>query len=67
MPNNHQPRFQTAKDGPANRSAAAMRPHRAGALARRANSVEQFAVVNAIDARYFLKAPPARIFVNVPA
>jgi 2-iminobutanoate/2-iminopropanoate deaminase len=30
-------------------------------------SVEQFAAVNAIYARYFPKDPPARIFVNVPA
>jgi len=30
-------------------------------------SVEKFAVVNAIYARYFPKNPPARIFVNVPA
>jgi 2-iminobutanoate/2-iminopropanoate deaminase len=30
-------------------------------------SVEKFAAVDAIDARYFPKAPPARIFINVPA
>ena len=30
-------------------------------------SVEKFATVNAIYARYFPKDPPARIFVNVPA
>jgi 2-iminobutanoate/2-iminopropanoate deaminase len=30
-------------------------------------SVDQFAAVNAIYARYFRKEPPARIFVNVPA
>jgi 2-iminobutanoate/2-iminopropanoate deaminase len=30
-------------------------------------SVDQFAAVNAIYARYFLKEPPARIFVNAPA
>lgn len=30
-------------------------------------SVEKFAVVNAIYARYFPIDPPARIFVNVPA
>ena len=30
-------------------------------------SVEKFAAVNAIYARYFPKNPPARIFVNVPA
>lgn len=30
-------------------------------------SVENFAVVNAIYARYFPADPPARIFVNVPA
>ena len=30
-------------------------------------SVEKFAAVNAIYARYFPKDPPARIFVNVPA
>src|SRR6202000_1179700 len=30
-------------------------------------SVEQFATVNAIYARFFPKDPPARIFVNVPA
>ncbi|SEI67797.1 RidA family protein [Paraburkholderia diazotrophica] len=30
-------------------------------------SVEQFATVNAIYARYFPKDPPARIFVCVPA
>lgn len=30
-------------------------------------SVEHFAVVNAIHARYFPKDPPARTFVNVPA
>jgi 2-iminobutanoate/2-iminopropanoate deaminase len=30
-------------------------------------SVDHFAVVNAIYARYFPKNPPARIFVNVPA
>ncbi|MBN3764385.1 Rid family hydrolase [Burkholderia sp. Ac-20365] len=30
-------------------------------------SVEQFAAVNAIYARYFPKDPPARIFVCVPA
>jgi 2-iminobutanoate/2-iminopropanoate deaminase len=30
-------------------------------------SVEKFAVVNAVYARYFPKDPPARIFVNVPA
>src|ERR1700743_1209583 len=29
-------------------------------------SVEQFATVNAIYARFFPKDPPARIFVNVP-
>jgi len=30
-------------------------------------SVEKFAAVNAVYARYFPKAPPARVFVNVPA
>jgi 2-iminobutanoate/2-iminopropanoate deaminase len=30
-------------------------------------SVEQFAAVNAIYARYFPKDPPARIFICVPA
>lgn len=30
-------------------------------------SVDQFAVVNAVYARYFPDAPPARIFVCVPA
>ena len=30
-------------------------------------SVDKFAVVNAIYARYFPVSPPARIFVNVPA
>jgi 2-iminobutanoate/2-iminopropanoate deaminase len=30
-------------------------------------SVEKFAAVNAVYARYFPKNPPARIFVNVPA
>jgi 2-iminobutanoate/2-iminopropanoate deaminase len=30
-------------------------------------SVEKFASVNAIYARYFPKDPPARIFINVPA
>ena len=30
-------------------------------------SVEAFAAVNAVYARYFPKDPPARIFVNVPA
>jgi 2-iminobutanoate/2-iminopropanoate deaminase len=30
-------------------------------------SVEKFAAVNAIYAKYFSKNPPARIFVNVPA
>jgi 2-iminobutanoate/2-iminopropanoate deaminase len=30
-------------------------------------SVEKFAAVNEIYARYFPKNPPARIFVNVPA
>jgi 2-iminobutanoate/2-iminopropanoate deaminase len=30
-------------------------------------SVETFAAVNAIYSRYFPQAPPARIFVNVPA
>jgi 2-iminobutanoate/2-iminopropanoate deaminase len=30
-------------------------------------SVEKFASVNAIYARYFPKEPPARIFINVPA
>jgi 2-iminobutanoate/2-iminopropanoate deaminase len=30
-------------------------------------SVDMFAAVNAIYARYFAKSPPARIFVNVPA
>jgi len=30
-------------------------------------SVEKFAAVNAIYARYFPTDPPARIFVNVPA
>jgi 2-iminobutanoate/2-iminopropanoate deaminase len=30
-------------------------------------SVEKFAVVNAIYARYFPTDPPARIFINVPA
>jgi 2-iminobutanoate/2-iminopropanoate deaminase len=30
-------------------------------------SVDMFAAVNAIYARYFPKNPPARIFVNVPA
>jgi 2-iminobutanoate/2-iminopropanoate deaminase len=30
-------------------------------------SVDKFAVVNEIYARYFPKDPPARIFVNVPA
>jgi 2-iminobutanoate/2-iminopropanoate deaminase len=30
-------------------------------------SVEKFAAVNAIYARYFSKEPPARIFVCVPA
>jgi pimeloyl-ACP methyl ester carboxylesterase len=30
-------------------------------------SVEKFAAVNAIYARYFPKNPPARIFINVPA
>jgi 2-iminobutanoate/2-iminopropanoate deaminase len=30
-------------------------------------SVEKFASVNAVYARFFLKDPPARIFVNVPA
>jgi 2-iminobutanoate/2-iminopropanoate deaminase len=29
-------------------------------------SVEHFAVVNAVYARYFPVDPPARIFVNVP-
>jgi 2-iminobutanoate/2-iminopropanoate deaminase len=30
-------------------------------------SVDKFAVVNEIYARYFPKDPPPRIFVNVPA
>jgi 2-iminobutanoate/2-iminopropanoate deaminase len=30
-------------------------------------SVEHFAVINAIYARYFPHDPPARVFVNVPA
>lgn len=30
-------------------------------------SVEEFAAVNAVYARYFPKDPPARVFVNVPA
>jgi len=30
-------------------------------------SVDDFAAVNAVYARYFPKDPPARIFVNVPA
>jgi 2-iminobutanoate/2-iminopropanoate deaminase len=30
-------------------------------------SVEKFAAVNVVCARYFPKDPPARIFVNVPA
>ena len=30
-------------------------------------SVDKFAAVNGIYLRYFLKDPPARIFVNVPA
>jgi 2-iminobutanoate/2-iminopropanoate deaminase len=30
-------------------------------------SVEKFAAVNAVYARYFPKDPPARIFINVPA
>ena len=30
-------------------------------------SVEKFAAVNAIHARYFPKNPPARILVDVPA
>jgi 2-iminobutanoate/2-iminopropanoate deaminase len=30
-------------------------------------SVDKFAAVNAIYARYFPSNPPARIFVNVPA
>ena len=30
-------------------------------------SVEKFAAINAIYARYFPKDPPARTFVNVPA
>jgi 2-iminobutanoate/2-iminopropanoate deaminase len=30
-------------------------------------SVEKYAAVNAIYARYFPKDPPARVFVNVPA
>ena len=30
-------------------------------------SVEDFAAVNAIYARYFPERPPARVFVNVPA
>lgn len=30
-------------------------------------SVDMFATVNAIYARYFPRNPPARIFVNVPA
>ena len=30
-------------------------------------SVEKFAAVNAIYARYFTRNPPARIFINVPA
>jgi len=30
-------------------------------------SVDKFAAVNAVYARYFPKDPPARIFVNVPA
>ncbi len=30
-------------------------------------SVEKFAAVNAIYARYFSTNPPARVFVNVPA
>ena len=30
-------------------------------------SVEKFAAVNAIYARYFPQEPPARIFINVPA
>jgi 2-iminobutanoate/2-iminopropanoate deaminase len=30
-------------------------------------SVDKFAVVNEIYARYFPKDPPARIFINVPA
>ena len=30
-------------------------------------SVEKFAAVNTVYARYFPKDPPARIFVNVPA
>jgi 2-iminobutanoate/2-iminopropanoate deaminase len=30
-------------------------------------SVEKFAAVNAVYSRYFLKDPPARIFVCVPA
>jgi 2-iminobutanoate/2-iminopropanoate deaminase len=30
-------------------------------------SVEHFAAVNAVYARFFPKDPPARIFVNVPA
>lgn len=30
-------------------------------------SVDKFAVVNAVYARYFPKDPPARIFISVPA
>lgn len=30
-------------------------------------SVEKFAAVNTVYARYFPEDPPARIFVNVPA
>ena len=30
-------------------------------------SVDKYAAVNAIYARYFSKDPPARVFVNVPA
>jgi enamine deaminase RidA (YjgF/YER057c/UK114 family) len=30
-------------------------------------SIEKFAAVNAVYARYFSKEPPARVFVNVPA
>src|SRR5258708_469693 len=30
-------------------------------------SVEKFAAVNVVYARYFAKDPPARVFINVPA
>jgi 2-iminobutanoate/2-iminopropanoate deaminase len=36
-------------------------------LAMDSTSVKAFSVINSVYARYFTGAPPARMFVNVPA